>query len=63
MSDNRDGNQEAQSWQSLAFLWTGSMICIPSLLIGGTLVSGMPLWEAVLVGLIGYGIIVVLMIF
>lgn len=63
MSDKRDGNQETQSWQSLAFLWTGSMICVPSLLIGGTLVSGMPLWEAILVGLLGYGLIVVLMIF
>lgn len=63
MSDKRDVNQETQSWQSLAFLWTGSMICVPSLLIGGTLVSGMPLWEAILVGLLGYGIIVVLMIF
>lgn len=25
-----------QSWQSLAFVWAGAMICVPSLMIGGT---------------------------
>ncbi|EOH87283.1 cytosine permease [Enterococcus pallens] len=51
-----------QSWQSLAFVWAGAMICVPSLMIGGTLVSGMSFLQALLVGLVGYGIIVVLMI-
>lgn len=53
---------EAQSWWSLAFVWAGSMICIPSLIIGGTLVSGMSLGSSLLVGFIGYGIIVALMV-
>ncbi|GCF92979.1 cytosine permease [Enterococcus florum] len=51
-----------QSWQSLAFVWAGAMICVPSLMIGGTLVTGMSFIQALLTGLIGYGIIVVLMI-
>ena len=38
------------------------MISVPGLIIGGTLVAGMPLWEALLTGFIGYGIIVILMI-
>lgn len=54
---------QAQSWQSLAFVWTGAMICVPSLLVGGTLISGMPLWEAILIALLGYGIIVLFMIY
>ncbi|EAC3991374.1 TPA_asm: cytosine permease [Listeria monocytogenes] len=55
--------EQAQSWQSLAFVWTGAMICVPSLLVGGTLISGMPLWEAILIALLGYGVIVVFMIY
>ncbi|MBP2097607.1 cytosine permease [Enterococcus rivorum] len=54
---------ETQSWFSLAFVWAGAMICVPSLIIGGTLVSGMSLWQALLVGCIGYSIIVGFMIF
>ena len=45
-----------------AFVWAGAMISVPGLIIGGTLVAGMPLWEALLTGFIGYGIIVILMI-
>lgn len=54
--------KEEQKWQGLAFIWGGSMVCVPSLLIGSTLVSGMSLKEALLVGLIGYAITVVIMI-
>ncbi|EGO5094253.1 cytosine permease [Enterococcus faecalis] len=55
-------NEQQQSWLSLAFVWAGAMISVPGLIIGGTLVAGMPLWEALLTGFIGYGIIVILMI-
>ena len=57
----KDKNK-TQSWYSLAFIWGGSMVCVPSLLIGSTLVSGMSLGKALLVGLIGYAITVVIMI-
>ncbi|OJG69842.1 cytosine/purines uracil thiamine allantoin permease [Enterococcus phoeniculicola] len=54
--------ENTQSWQSLAFVWAGAMICVPSLMIGGTLVSGMSFMQTLLVGFIGYGVIVLLMI-
>ncbi|MHC5252095.1 cytosine permease [Listeria kieliensis] len=60
---NANNQEQAQSWAGLAFVWTGAMICIPSLMIGGTLIAGMSFWEAILTALIGNGIIVVLMIF
>ncbi|EMG27003.1 cytosine/purines/uracil/thiamine/allantoin permease family protein [Listeria fleischmannii 1991] len=55
--------EQAQSWGSLAFVWTGAMICVPALLVGGTLIGGMPFWEAILTACVGYGIIVIFMIF
>ncbi|MGC3144886.1 cytosine permease, partial [Enterococcus faecalis] len=38
------------------------MISVAGLIIGGTLVAGMPLWEGLFTGFIGYGIIVIIMI-
>ncbi len=55
--------QQTQSWQSLAFVWTGAMICVPSLLVGGTLIASMALWQTILIALIGYGVIVLFMIY
>lgn len=54
--------KEQQSWWSLAFVWAGAMISVPGLIIGGTLVTSMTLWQALLTGLVGYGLIVILMI-
>lgn len=48
---------ERQSWLSLAFVWTGSMICIPCLMIGGIVGTGLSLWQVVLAVLVGYGIV------
>lgn len=55
-------NETKQSWASLAFVWAGAMICVPSLIIGGTLVAGMSFGQAIIVGTIGYSIIVLFMI-
>lgn len=49
-------------WFSLVFVWVGVMISVLGLIIGGMLVVGMFLWEVLLIGFIGYGIIVILMI-
>lgn len=51
-----------QSWYSLGMIWAGAMICIPSLLVGNTLISGMSLFKALFVALIGYSIVVFIMI-
>ena len=48
---------ERQSWLSLAMIWTGSMICIPCLMIGGVLGSGLSLSGVILAVLVGYGIV------
>lgn len=48
---------ERQSWLSLAFVWTGSMICIPCLMIGGIVGTGLSLWQVVLAVHVGYGIV------
>lgn len=53
---------EKQSWLSLAFLWAGVMICVPSLIVGGTLVSSLSVSQSIIVGSIGYLIISCLMI-
>lgn len=53
---------EEQSWQSLAFIWIGSMISVPGLLLGGTLIADMPFWLAVTTAAVGYGAVVLFMI-
>lgn len=52
---------ERQSWLSLAMIWTGSMICIPCLMIGGVIGTGLSLGGVVLAVLAGYGIVCVYM--
>ncbi|GLC90585.1 cytosine permease [Lysinibacillus piscis] len=55
-------NNQYQSWYSLGIIWAGAMICIPSLLVGNALISGMSLSKALAVSFVGYAIVVVLMI-
>lgn len=54
--------KETQAWYSLAIIWAGSMICIPSLLVGSTLIAGMTLPMALVTALVGYSIVVAMMI-
>ncbi|GMQ61419.1 cytosine permease [Vallitalea maricola] len=49
--------EQRQSWQSIAIVWIGSMICVPCLMVGGLLGNGLSLGGVVLAILIGYGII------
>lgn len=51
-----------QSWQSLAFILAGSVISVPGLILGGTLITNLSFWESLGVALLGYGIVVVLMV-
>lgn len=48
---------ERQSWVSLASVWTGTLVCVPCLMIGGFLVQGFSIANTLLCVLIGYGII------
>lgn len=56
--------EQRQSWQSIAMVWAGGMICVPCLMIGGVFTSGgLSILEIVLSILIGYGLICAYMIF
>lgn len=55
-------NKRNQSWWNLAIVLCGALISVPSLILGGTLVSGMTLPQALLTAFVGYSIIVVIMI-
>lgn len=58
----RVSESERQSWPSIALIWIGSIICVPALMLGGVLVSGLTVRSAIMSGLIGYSIVVFLMI-
>lgn len=60
---NRIPLDQRQSWGSIALIWIGSMICVPCLMIGGLLVTGLTVPNAFLAALIGYGIVVLYMCF
>lgn len=55
--------EERQSWISIALVWIGAMICIPALMVGGMIGSGMTLGQCAIAILIGYVIICAYMIF
>ena len=55
--------EERQSWGSIAMVWIGAMICIPALMIGGMVGSGLPLGTAALSMAIGFALICVFMSF
>ena len=55
--------EKRQSWLSLASIWTGSMICIPSFMVGGFLAGGFSLTGALVCIIVGYGIICLYMSF
>jgi len=53
--------QPSLNWLGLATLWFGGMISVPSLLIGSTLVSGLPFGEAMAAGFIGFAVVTIFM--
>ena len=52
--------EEKKSWLSVAFMQAGVMICVPSLLLGGILAQAMPLTTAIIAGIIGYLIVILI---
>ncbi|UZM97167.1 cytosine permease [Lysinibacillus sp. MHQ-1] len=55
-------DNNVQSWYSLGIIWGGAMICIPSLLVGNTLITSMSLSKALAVAFVGYAIVVFIMV-
>ncbi len=55
--------EERQSWVSIAMVWIGSVICVPALMIGGMLGSGLTMGSLIAAITLGYALICVFMIF
>lgn len=51
---------ERKSWLSVALIQAGIMICVPSLLLGGILAGNMSFQNAIISGVIGYVIVIVI---
>lgn len=58
-------NAEEQStqvgWFGLATIWFGGIISVPALLIGSLLVSGLPFWQAIGLGALGFSLVALVM--
>lgn len=48
---------EKQSWWSISFIWIGILICIPSLMIGGSLAEGLTISQVIVATVISYSLI------
>lgn len=53
-------DSERKSWISVASIEAGVMICVPSLLLGGMLAEAMPMSMALIAGVTGYLLAVLL---
>ncbi len=53
---------ERQNWTSIAFIWIGTMICIPMLMVGGIFSSGLSLVNIIIAAFIGFVICSIIMI-
>ena len=52
---------EKKSWPAIAFIWAGNVICVPALLCGSMISTGLTFKQSLAAIFIGYGITVVLM--
>ncbi len=55
--------KDRQHWILVGLVWIGCMICVSSILVGQTLVSGMSFYKALAAGAIGYIVVLVVTIF
>ena len=49
---------QRKSWPSIAFIWAGSVICIPALMVGSLISAGMNFKQSALCMVIGYVLVV-----
>lgn len=52
---------ERKPWHSIAFIWSGSVICIPALMVGGYVTAGLNFGSSIICMIIGYLIVVTYM--
>lgn len=55
--------EERQSWGSITMVWIGAMICVPALMIGGMIGTGLPLLQSAIAIIIGYVLVCIFMSF
>ena len=46
--------EERKSWMSVALIQAGGVICVPSLMLGGLLVDGLTITNAIIAGVVGF---------
>ena len=56
-------SDQRRPWLSIALIWAGAVISVPSLMVGGAIVSGMSLGMGIVAGITGYIIVVLFMTF
>ena len=54
--------EDRKSWASIAFIWAGSVCCVPALMVGAGITAGLPFGQGVLAMFLGYAICVALMV-
>lgn len=53
---------EKRSWGSVAFIWAGTMVCIPMLMVGGIFAGALTVPTTLLVTIIGFAVCCLLMV-
>jgi cytosine permease len=56
-----DETTPSLNWLGLATIWFGGMISVPALLIGSTLIAGLPFWDALLAAFTGVSLVATFM--
>ena len=57
---SRVPREQRKSWVDMVIVQAGMVICIPAFLLGSMLAEGMPTLQAMVAGVIGYGMVLVL---
>ena len=47
-------SQDRVPWYSIMAMWMGTMVCVSSVMIGGVLMEGLPFYQALVAGIVGY---------
>lgn len=56
------GRDERQHWSSIAFIWIGTMICIPMLMVGGIFAANLTMSSIILATIIGFAVCCLIMV-
>lgn len=59
---SRVTEEERQSWTSIAFIWVGTMICIPMLMVGGIFATSLKFSNIFFATLIGFAVCCLIMV-